>query len=112
MAQELEEKLLLLLAPFTPHITEELWHEIGRDGSIHQQDWPTYEEAALAVDEVELAVQVNGKVRDKVTVAVGIDKDELQSLAMASPKVQEFKNGKTVVKVIVIPNKIVNIVVK
>lgn len=112
LAQELEEKLLLLLAPFTPHITEELWHEIGRDGSIHQQDWPTYEEAALAVDEVELAVQVNGKVRDKVTVAVGIDKDELQSLAMASPKVQEFTNGKTVVKVIVIPNKIVNIVVK
>ena len=112
LAQELEEKLLLLLAPFTPHITEELWHEIGRDGSIHQQDWPTYEEAALAVDEIELAVQVNGKVRDKVTVPVGIDKDELQALAMASPKVQEFTNGKTVVKVIVIPNKIVNIVVK
>ena len=111
LAQELEEKLLLLLAPFTPHITEELWHEIGREGSIHQQDWPTYEEAALAVDEVELAVQVNGKVRDKLTVPVAIDNDELQALAMALPKVQEFTNGKTVVKVIVIPKKIVNIVV-
>ncbi len=112
LAEELVQKLLLLLAPFTPHITEELWHECGYEGSVHQQVWPTYEEKALAVDEVEIAVQVNGKVRDKLTVAVNMDKTALEEQAKALPRVQEFIDGKNVVKVIVVPNKIVNIVVK
>ena len=112
LAEELVQKLLLLLAPFTPHITEELWHECGYEGSVHQQAWPTYEEKALAVDEVEIAVQVNGKVRDKLTVAVNMDKTALEEQAKALPRVQEFIDGKNVVKVIVVPNKIVNIVVK
>lgn len=112
LAEELVQKLLLLLAPFTPHITEELWHECGYEGSVHQQAWPTYEEKALAVDEVEIAVQVNGKVRDKLTVAVNMDKAALEEQAKALPRVQEFIDGKNVVKVIVVPNKIVNIVVK
>lgn len=112
LAEELVQKLLLLLAPFTPHITEELWHECGYEGSVHQQVWPTYEEKALAVDEVEIAVQVNGKVRDKLTVAVNMDKAALEEQAKALPRVQEFIDGKNVVKVIVVPNKIVNIVVK
>lgn len=112
LAEELVQKLLLLLAPFTPHITEELWHECGYEGSVHQQVWPTYEEKALAVDEVEIAVQVNGKVRDKLTVAVNMDKATLEEQAKALPRVQEFIDGKNVVKVIVVPNKIVNIVVK
>lgn len=112
LAEELVQKLLLLLAPFTPHITEELWHECGYEGSVHQQAWPTYEEKALAVDEVEIAVQVNGKVRDKLTVAVNMDKAVLEEQAKALPRVQEFIDGKNVVKVIVVPNKIVNIVVK
>lgn len=112
LAEELVQKLLLLLAPFTPHITEELWHECGYKGSVHQQAWPTYEEKALAVDEVEIAVQVNGKVRDKLTVAVNMDKAALEEQAKALPRVQEFIDGKNVVKVIVVPNKIVNIVVK
>ena len=112
LAEELVQKLLLLLAPFTPHITEELWHECGYEGSVHQQVWPTYEEKALAVDEVEIAVQVNGKVRDKLTVAVNMDKAALEEQAKALPRVQEFIDGQKVVKVIVVPNKIVNIVVK
>lgn len=112
LAEELVQKLLLLLAPFTPHITEELWHECGYEGSVHQQVWPTYEEKALAVDEVEIAVQVNGKVRDKLTVVVNMDKAALEEQAKALPRVQEFIDGKNVVKVIVVPNKIVNIVVK
>lgn len=112
LAEELVQKLMLLLAPFTPHITEELWHECGYEGSVHQQVWPMYEEKALSVDEVEIAVQVNGKVRDKLTVAVNMDKGALEEQAKALPRVQEFIDGKNVVKVIVVPNKIVNIVVK
>lgn len=112
LANELVQKLLLLLAPFTPHITEELWHEVGFEGSIHQQDWPVYEEAALVIDEIEIAIQVNGKVRDKITIPVDMPKAELEVLALDLDRVKEFTTDKTVAKVIIIPNKIVNIVVK
>lgn len=112
LAKELVEKLTLLLAPFVPHITEEIWHECGFEGSVHAAFWPTYEESALVVDEVEVAVQVNGKVRDKLTVSVSLSKEELEAAAKALPRVQEFTEGKTVVKVIVVPKKLINIVVK
>ena len=112
LAKELVEKLTLLLAPFVPHITEEIWHECGFEGSVHAASWPTYEESALVVDEVEVAVQVNGKVRDKLTVSVSVSKEELEAAAKALPRVQEFTEGKTVVKVIVVPKKLINIVVK
>ena len=112
LAKELVEKLTLLLAPFVPHITEEIWHECGFEGSVHAASWPTYEESALVVDEVEVAVQVNGKVRDKLTVSVSLSKEELEAAAKALPRVQEFTDGKTVVKVIVVPKKLINIVVK
>ena len=112
LAKELVEKLTLLLAPFVPHITEEIWHECGFEGSVHAASWPTYEESALVVDEVEVAVQVNGKVRDKLTVSVSLSKEELEVAAKALPRVQEFTEGKTVVKVIVVPKKLINIVVK
>ena len=112
LAKELVEKLTLLLAPFVPHITEEIWHECGFEGSVHAASWPTYEESALVVDEVEVAVQVNGKVRDKLTVSVSLSKEELEAAAKALPRVQEFTEGKTVVKVIVVPKKLTNIVVK
>ena len=78
LANELTRSLLLLLAPFVPHITEELWHELGEATSIHTENWPVYEEAALVVDEVEVVLQVNGKVRDKLTVSVNITKEELE----------------------------------
>jgi Leucyl-tRNA synthetase len=112
LANELVEKLTLLLAPFVPHITEEIWHECGFEGSVHAASWPVYEESALVVDEVEVAVQVNGKVRDKLTVSVSVSKEELEEAAKALPRVQEFTEGKTIVKVIVVPKKLINIVVK
>ncbi|MBS6542602.1 MAG: leucine--tRNA ligase [Veillonella sp.] len=112
LANELTHSLLLLLAPFVPHMTEELWHELGETTSIHTENWPVYEEAALVVDEVEVVLQVNGKVRDKLTVSVNITKEELETLAKESSRVQEFTEGKNIVKVIYVPGKLVNIVVK
>ena len=112
LANELTRNLVLLLAPFTPHITEELWHELGQTDSVHAQQWPVYEEAALVVDEIELAVQVNGKVRDKIVVATSATKEEIEEQAFSSDSVKEFTDGKTVAKVIIIPGKICNIVVK
>ena len=112
LANELVKNLILLLAPFTPHITEELWNQVGFDGSVHAQNWPSYEESALEVDEVEIAVQVNGKVRDKLTIPVSIDKKVLEDQALALDRVKEFTDGKSIVKVIIIPGKLVNIVVK
>ena len=112
LANELTHNLVLLLAPFVPHITEELWHELGETESVHTMNWPTYEESALKVDEVEVVLQVNGKVRDKLTVSVNITKEELEALAKESSRVQEFTEGKQIVKVIYVPGKLVNIVVK
>ncbi len=112
LAKEITRNLILLLAPFVPHMTSELWAENGFEGSVHDTDWPVYEEAALVVSEIELAVQVNGKVRDKLVVAVDGDAAEIIAAALALPRIKEFTEGKTIVKQIVIPNKIVNIVVK
>ena len=112
LANELTHNLVLLLAPFVPHMTEELWHELGETESVHTMNWPTYEESALEVDEVEVVLQVNGKVRDKLTVSVNITKEELETLAKESSRVQEFTEGKQIVKVIYVPGKLVNIVVK
>lgn len=106
------ENIVLLLAPFTPFIAEELWQELSHTDSVHQQAWPTYDEAALVLDEIELAIQINGKVRDKLTVPVDADRKQVEELALAQAKVQERVRGKTVHKVIVVPKKLVNIVVK
>lgn len=106
------ERVILLLAPFTPHISEELWEMTGHETSVHDEAWPTYDEEALAVDEVELAVQVNGKVRDRVVVSIDAKQEEIEAHVMEQAKIQEHLKGKTVQKVIVIPKKLVNIVVK
>ncbi|MCI5836789.1 MAG: leucine--tRNA ligase [Veillonellaceae bacterium] len=109
---ELLRDLLIMLAPFTPHITEELWQAIGApESSVHAAAWPQVDEAALAVATLEIAVQVNGRVRDTLTLAVDAPASEAEAAALALPRVQEFTAGKTVRKVIVVPNKIVNIVV-
>ena len=112
LVREVAINLIKMLAPFAPHITEELWHEIVGSGSVHQQQWPSYDEKALAVDEVEIVLQINGKVRDKLTVAVGMTREEMQEMALAQPRVQELTAGKEIVKVICVPKKLVNIVVK
>ena len=106
------EKLLLMLAPMAPHLTEELWERSGREYSIHQQGFPGWDED-LAADEVfTLVVQVNGKVRDKLEVPVGIPEAEAQELALASPRVQEFLDGKSVNKTVYVPGRLVNVVVQ
>ncbi len=113
LAKELARDLLILLAPFVPHMTEELWQGMGeKEASVHAASWPAYDESALVVDEVELAVQVNGKVRATIAVPVAMDKDEIAEKAKALPEVAKFTEGKTIVKVIVVPKRIVNIVVK
>jgi leucyl-tRNA synthetase len=112
VAEEAMQNLLKVLAPFTPHIAAELWQQAGFDGDVHQQEWPHVDETALQVDEIELPIQVNGKVRDRITVPVEMDQDKLRELALERPHVKAFVEGKQVVKFIVVPKKIINIVVK
>lgn len=111
VVKEAVESLILLLAPFAPHITEELWQSIGNNTSVHREKWPIFVQEALAVDEVTVVIQVNGKVRDKITVPVDMDKEEVGNLAKSRAKVQEYLKGKEIKKIVVIPNKLVNIVV-
>lgn len=106
------EKMLLILAPFVPHITEELWERIGKTGSIHEQRWPDYDEDALEVDEIEIVVQINGKVKGKLIVPVDASNEEILNTAKEDSKIKSLIEGKTIVKEIVVPGKLVNIVVK
>ncbi|MBT7783676.1 MAG: class I tRNA ligase family protein [Anaerolineae bacterium] len=101
---------LLMLAPVAPHFAEELWERMGGEYSIHTQSWPEVDERAIVVDEVEIAVQVNGKVRDKITVAVDIDDEKVSAIALASENVQKYLGDKPPRKVIVIKGRVVNIV--
>ena len=106
------ETIVTILAPFTPHIGEELWTMIGKEGSIFDISWPKYDESALVKDEVEVVVQVNGKVRGKLTVGANVSREEMQELAIADEKIKALVEGKTIVKVVAVPKKLVNIVVK
>lgn len=110
--KEAIDTMLLLLNPFSPHITEELWQYCGHQNSLYCQAWPKWEESALVKDEVEIALQVLGKVRDRVMVASNISNEELEKIALASERIQEFCQGKQVAKVIIVPGKLVNVVVK
>ena len=104
--------LLLLLAPTAPHLAEELWQRIGREYSIHSQAWPEWDEALVTRDEFILVIQVNGKLRDRVTVPVSITEEEAKKIAGEQEKVKPYLEGREVVKVIYVPGKLVNIVVK
>ncbi len=104
------ESMLLMLAPFAPHITEELWARLGRPYSIHQQSWPQWDAEIAKEETIEIVVQVNGKVRDRLTVEAGADDETLKSLALASERVAEFLGGKEPRKVIVVRGRLVNIV--
>ena len=110
--KEALESLLLLLAPFAPHLTEEIWENMGHKGSIHSQPWPDYDKEAIVEDEVTIVVQTNGKVRERLTVPAGLSGAELQEVVMGTPGVQKLIGDKKVIKVIAVPNKLVNIVVK
>ncbi len=103
---------LILLNPTAPHITEEMWEKAGFGGEISQTSWPDYDEAKTVDNEIEIVLQINGKIRDKLVIAADLDRDAIQEAAMQSEKVKEEISGKQIVKVIVVPGKLVNIVVK
>jgi leucyl-tRNA synthetase len=109
--------LLILLSPFAPHMAEEIWHQLsnrflGFAGLLSEQPWPSWNEEHLLEGEVEVIIQVNGKLRDKMTVTKDLDEASLEKLARASAKVQESLKGKSVRKVVVVPNRIVNLVAR
>jgi leucyl-tRNA synthetase len=106
------EKIALLLEPFAPYLSEEIWEELGKKGPVFAQAWPSYDAELAREDEAEVVVQVNGKLRGRVFVAFGTGRDDLEKRALADPKIQVFLDGKQVVKVVVVPDKLVNIVVK
>ncbi|MEG1084703.1 MAG: leucine--tRNA ligase [Anaerovoracaceae bacterium] len=106
------KNLVLMLSPFTPHICEEMWQHLGNTKSIYKESWPECDESALVKDTIEIVVQINGKVKEKLVVENNLNKTMLEELAMKNEKVQELIQGKNVMKVIAVPNKLVNIVVK
>ena len=103
--------ILLLVSPMMPHLAEEAWNALGETGLVAGASWPPVDPALLVDDEVTVAVQVQGKLRDTLTVAKGLAKDELEKLALASEKVQRSIDGAEVRKVIVVPDRLVNIVI-
>ncbi|MBP0982624.1 MAG: leucine--tRNA ligase [Oscillospiraceae bacterium] len=104
--------LLILLNPFAPHITEELYQVMGYEGVLNEQKWVEYDEALCVEDSVEIVVQLNGKVKARFNAPVNCDKEELEKLALDLPEIKSMTDGKTIVKKIAVPNKLVNIVVK
>ena len=106
------ETIVTILSPFAPHIGEELWTIIGKSGSIFDISWPKHDESALVKDEVEIVVQINGKVRGKLSVATNISREDMEKLAIEDEKIKSLVEGKNIVKVIAVPKKLVNIVVK
>ncbi|DAB10917.1 TPA: leucine--tRNA ligase [Candidatus Gastranaerophilales bacterium HUM_15] len=104
--------LIKLMAPVTVHMSEEIWHDVGGAGSIHDEKWCEWDENLAKASKITLVVQVNGKVKDKLEADEGLNDEDLKNLALSSDKVKELTAGKNIVKVIVVPKKLVNIVVK
>ncbi len=104
------EQLTLLLAPFAPHLAEELWQRLGHAQSVHLATWPTWDEEAAAEKQITVVVQVNGRLRERLTVSPGTPEETLRAQALASPRVQPYLQGKSVLQVVVVPDKLVNIV--
>jgi leucyl-tRNA synthetase len=110
--REALEKITLMLAPFVPYLAEELWEELGRQGPVFKQPWPEYDEELAREEEVEVVVQVNGRVRSHIRVPLGAPREELERLALQDDKIRSFVEGKQIVRVIVVPDKLVNVVVR
>lgn len=104
--------LVLLLGPFVPHIAEEMWHMIGHSEALYLQQWPTYDPDALIKNQVEIVIQINGKLKDRLMVSSGASEEELKDIVLSSPKIKNSIAGKDIIKFIVVPDKLVNIVVK
>ena len=104
--------LILMLSPFVPHICEEMWEHMGQKQSVTTMRWPEYDEGALVRDSVEIVVQINGKVKEKLVVAADADKQELEKIALENDRIKHLLDGKTVVKVVAVPGRLINIVVR
>ena len=110
--KEVLDKVILLIAPFAPHIADELWKIIGNKTFTFEEEWPTFEEELTKEHKMNLVVQINGKIRETIPAKIGLPKEEYEKLAFDSEKIKKAVEGKEIVKVIVVPNKLVNIVVK
>ena len=111
LMQEALELIVLMLSPIVPHITQSLWNALGHQGLVVDSAWPEYDSAALVKDSIEYVIQVNGKMRGRISVAADIDKDAIETAALNEPNVKRFVDGKTPRKVIVVPGRLVNLVV-
>ncbi len=110
--REVMDKLILILAPFAPHLAEEAWQMLGHDPSVHRQAWPSFDPAMLQLQEVEVVIQVNGRVRGRVTVPAGLAEEELLARARENERIASLIQGKEIVKAITVPDKLVNLVVR
>ena len=104
--------MVILLAPFVPHITEELWENLGYEGSVHDQPWPAYDESALVKDEIEIVIQINGKNKEKINIPGECSREEMLEIAKTNEVIQGLIGDKNVVKMIAVPARLINIVVK
>jgi leucyl-tRNA synthetase len=104
------ELLTLLLAPYAPHVAEELWSRLGNGDSVHAAAWPKWDEAAAQDEAITVVVQVNGKLRDRLAIPPGVSKKDLEARALDSPRVRAHVEGRTVRRIIVVPDRLVNIV--
>jgi len=111
IGRDVIERFLILLAPFAPHITEELWHQLGHRDSIHKQKWPKYNPRLIKEEIITLVIQINGRVRDKIEVEAGISEKKAKELALLSKKIQNWISGKKIKKIIFVPEKLINIVI-
>ena len=112
LPKEMLEKFVLCLAPFAPHLGEELWQFLGHDDTLAYEPWPAFDPKALVEDEIEIPVQVLGKLRGRIMVPVAATPAEMEALAKANVDVAKFLEGKTIVKVIAVPKRMVNFVVR
>jgi leucyl-tRNA synthetase len=111
IGREVIERILILFAPFAPHITEELWQKLGHQDSIHRQSWPEYDSELVKEKMVTLVIQINGKVRDKMEVRTDLSEKEAKELAISRKKVQKWLSGEEVKKTIFVPAKLINFVI-
>jgi leucyl-tRNA synthetase len=109
---EVLEKLTLLLGPFAPYVTQDMWEHMGREGLVFKQPWPTFDDELAREEGAEIVLQVNGKIRSKVMLPFGTEKTVLEQVALRDDKIQPFIEGKQIVKIVIVPDKLVNIVVK
>jgi leucyl-tRNA synthetase len=112
VVSELLETLVLLMTPFTPHLGEEIWQQLGHSDSVFRAPWPAFDPAVAADEAVNVMIQVNGKIRDKVSVALDCDEETVKKEAMQSEKIKQLLAGRQVVKMIFVKNKMLSIVCK